>query len=340
MDVPTSDVIFEHTACHTRRDPVFVIGFARSGTSLTCRLLRRYLKVSFGTESQFIIRYYRNLHVYGDLSQEANVRGLLGDIAGERFFARCHHNWGFVFNREKAFVGLRERTYAGVLDAIFSQLAEHNRMSRWGDKTPGYNSDLPLLLRLFPNAQFIHVVRDGRDVALSIPKTSFGPTNACETAMQWKPALRAIEAFSRTLRADQFFELRYEDLIEQPVTRLMEIAGFLGIDDSDRRLAGYLEAHVRDEVRAANSEKWRRELSAADIERFEGVAGDTLARFGYSLVYRGNARRVSAVEQAIWRARARAARLILPTSWPDNWYRLALRTRAWIPRTIRRARVP
>ena len=56
-----SDVRYDLQVTHTRRSPVFVIGYARSGTSLTCQLLRRFLKVSFGTESQFIVRYHRRL---------------------------------------------------------------------------------------------------------------------------------------------------------------------------------------------------------------------------------------------------------------------------------------
>ena len=56
-----SDVLHDLHVTHTRRSPVYVIGYPRSGTSLTCRLLRRYLKVSFDTESQFIVRYYRRL---------------------------------------------------------------------------------------------------------------------------------------------------------------------------------------------------------------------------------------------------------------------------------------
>lgn len=330
--MPRSDVIYELTAHHTRRTPVFVVGYPRSGTSVTCRLLRRYLKVSFGTESQFVIRFLRRLGGYGDLQHDANVRRLLADISAERFFARSKHNWGWAFDPERAFRSLKERSYSAVLDAIFSQLAAHNEMDRWGDKTPFYNSDLSSILGLFPDAQFIHVVRDGRDVALSIPQTGFGPTNACATAEEWAQALGQIETFSRTLGPGQFYELRYEDLLEQTHERMAALAAFLGIDDRDGHVMAYVREHIGQEVRADNRDKWRQTLSRRDVERFESVAGGTLARFGYELAFHGRARRVSRPEQLYWHLRSRSARLLLPASWSDNRYKLALRARAALPR--------
>lgn len=323
-----SDVIFELHAHHTRRSPVFVIGYPRSGTSVTCRLLRRYLKVSFGTESQFIIRYLRSLPEYGDLRQDANVRALLADISRERFFARSAHNWKFVFDPEKAIAALKDRTYSGVLDAIFGQLAEHNQMDRWGDKTPQYNNDLSQLRGLFPDAQFIHIVRDGRDVAISIAKTGFGPTNACATANAWNGALDRIQSFARTLSSNQYFELRYEDLMESPAETLAEVAGYLGIDDRDGALAAYTREHVRHEINVGSVGRWRRELSRRDIERFEGIAGARLAAYHYELAFAGRARPVSRQELMYWRLRGKAARVLLPRSWSDNWYKLGLRARA------------
>lgn len=322
-----SDVIYELTATHTRRSPVFVIGFPRSGTSMTCRLLRRYLKVSFGTESQFIIRYLQRLPQFGNLNDIGNVRRLMYAISTERFFARSRANWGFVFDVEKALGALTERTYAGVLHAIFGQLAEHNGMARWGDKTPAYNRNLRELDRLFPDAQFIHIVRDGRDVALSAQKEGFGPKNACQAASHWKRAIGSIRAFSNGIPADRFIEVRYEDLLARPVSVLETLSDFMGIDDRSGALRSYIRTHVAQEIAADNFNKWRDAFSRRDLERFEGVAGDVLSRFGYELAFDGHARPVSAIEQQYWELRGHANRWLMRSYWMDNLYKASLRGR-------------
>ena len=330
-----SDVLYDLQATHTRRSPVFVVGCARSGTSVTCRMLRRYLKVSFGTESQFILRYNRRLGDYGDLHDDRNVRRLIEDISRERFFVRSRRNWGFVFNPARACASLHGRTYSDVLHTIFHQLAEHNGMVRWGDKTPQYNEDLGALQELFPDAQFIHVVRDGRDVALSIQRTNFGAKNACEAAADWSRAIHAIDAFSHRVPPDRFFELRYEHLISRPADTMVALAGFLGIDDADGALETFIRTNIGKDIRQNNAGKWRRGLPARDVERFEGIAGDTLARTGYELAFKGLARPVSARERAYWRLRGRAARLVRTGYWKDNAYKLALRLRRRLPPVLR-----
>ena len=79
-----------------------------------------------------------------------------------------------------------------------------------------------------PNVQFIHVVRDGRDVSLSIRSDRSGATNACEMADDWNRTLESIQAFSRDLPRDQYFEVRYEDLTGQTSYALGALGDFLG----------------------------------------------------------------------------------------------------------------
>ncbi len=125
-----------------------------------------------------------------------------------------------------------------------------------------HNSNLHQIRQLFPDAQFIHVVRDGRDVSLSIRNESFGAKNACETADDWNRALESIQAFSRDLPRDQYFEVRYEDLTAQTLDALGALGDFLGIDDHAGTLRDYVTSHVGEDIKCGNSGKWCQTLDA------------------------------------------------------------------------------
>ena len=123
----------QHPPLHTRFSPVFVLGCTGSGTSLACRLLLDHLGVNFGTESQFIIRYARQVARYGDLRFQANMRRLLTDISRERFFPRTRRNFGFVLDIDRALRYVSEPSYAGALRAIFGSKTAYEAAKHWCD---------------------------------------------------------------------------------------------------------------------------------------------------------------------------------------------------------------
>lgn len=311
---------------HTRFDPVFVVGHTRSGTTLTCRLLLDYLGVNFGTESQFMIRYYERLHRYGDLNDDRRLRCLFEEISRERFFERTRRNFGFQFDIGLALRSIESRDYTGVLRVIFEQFAHGKGMTRWGDKTPEYGRHLPVLRELFPAAQFIHLVRDGRDVAVSAFKTGFGPKNVHEAATTWIERVKAITAFSRSVPARDFLTVRYEDLLRDPVTTMGGIAAFLGIANH-ASLVEALAPALRTQIREGNTGKSSQLLSARETECFESVAADVLEQYGYALRVGRGARPITASESVRWRAKGVWRRASNRQYWADNQYKLRLRTR-------------
>jgi hypothetical protein len=303
-----------------------VLGHARSGTSLVCRLLLDQLGVNFGTESQFIVRYHQKLSRYGDLSDDSRLRWLLQDISRERFFARTRQNFGFIFDVERALRSVQPRTYAGVLRSIFEQFAASQGHVRWGDKTPDYSHHLPVIRELFPDAQFLHVVRDGRDVAHSLFATGFGPKNSYEAALAWRQTLDEVRRFRDTVPPGAFAEIHYEELVGDPVRTLSGVARFLGID-SHAALIDTLAPRLRVQVRSSSVLKWKQRLSWREIECFEAFAGEELTALGYPLQFRPRTARHSAFEAGFWKAQAVFRRLTNRRYWADNWYKLRLRTR-------------
>jgi Sulfotransferase family len=321
----TMPEILDLPARHRRRAPVFVIGTARSGTSLLCTLLRRYLQLSFGTESQFIVRVYRQLPTYGDLRDERNLRALVEAIARERCFERWTRRFGFVLDANAVFEAARggRPGYAGVLDAIFSQFARYHGMDRWGDKTPEYNYNLPVLLSLFPQAQFVHIVRDGRDVALSTLRMGFGGANIYRVGVAWRRQLLLIQQFLSPLPPDQSVTLRYEQLLSEPVGTLRRLADVLGVED-DPRLMPAIAGDITSQVRSDNGGKWQAQMPRRQQALFEAVAGDQLRAYGYETVHEPHAP-LAASTRLYWEADHLVRKTIKPQYWSDHVYRARVR---------------
>src|SRR5687767_2872197 len=180
-----------------------------------------------------------------------------------------------------------------AVSAPFVAYAEREGKARWGDKTPAYIGHVDPLAAIWPDARFVVLVRDGRDVALSVMDVPFGPNNAWAAARSWATAIRqGQEAAERY--PGRVHTLRYEDLVTNPAETVAAICDFVGLDYSDDMLA--IEQTDRSKVVADQSAwftnvwsgittaavgKWRTELTARQIEVFESVAGDELRALGY-----------------------------------------------------------
>lgn len=312
---------------HRRTDPVFIIGHGRSGTSILTNLVRKYLGVAFGTESQFFVRYYRRLASYGDLAVDGNLERLVGDIGTERFFVRSR-KFGVRLDVARAVRECEPRTYGGALVSIFRQVAAAQQMTRWGDKTPEYIRHLPLLLELFPRAQFIHIVRDGRDVALSGYEMHFGCKNAYTAAIEWRTAVDHGRHFGAALPEGAFIEIRYEDLLRVPGDVMARLIGFLEIHD-DGALERRVRAQVPSELRPGNSGKWKRLMPAGDQLLFAALAGETLRACGYEVPAEVPPR-PGPLASVYWEADNILRRMAGAGYWRDNVYKARLRLQEYV----------
>lgn len=184
---------------------------------------------------------------------------------------------------------------ADLLHEVYSAYAQRHGAVRWGDKTPTYTSHIQLLHHMFPEAQFVHLVRDGRDVALSVLDT-WGHrlhVDLIFAAHTWVRRLNDAERARQSLPEGLFLELRYEDLVADPEGQLRRVCGFLGESfhrdmlEPDRAARdavprGSFHDRLRRPVTADRVGRWRTELSARDLRLYESVAGDALVRKGYA----------------------------------------------------------
>ncbi|MBK1686098.1 sulfotransferase family protein [Rubrivivax gelatinosus] len=276
--------------------PVFVVGAPRSGTTLLQYMLRSHPALSIPSgESHFIVPLMRNETGFGDLATEDGVQRVLAWMRGfnRSFIETDLHGLRFD-ERELAqrFVAEGRHTMRDIVTGLFEANAAGEGKPRWGDKTPYYVLHMPRLLAWWPDARFIHIVRDGRDVALSLfARGGFGVHNMFYAARYWQQYVdTGHDDGEQRVPAGQYLELRYEDLIADPSATLRRVCDFLGIVFDEALLdfrkpmtEGGDTPLLRQPPRADNAGKWRASMTSRQISVFERAAGPTLRRMGYEL---------------------------------------------------------
>jgi hypothetical protein len=158
---------------------------------------------------------------------------------------------------------------------------------------------LSLLERLFPAAQYVHLVRDGRDAATSFLQMPAGtytrtwahPDTPAEFACLWRIEVTAARALGRRVGSERYLEVRYEDLVAEPDRVVRAICAFAELEFEPDMLdyAGSVDVaakpHQQRLLQAPTQRvrDWRTEMAAEDARRFEEVAGDVLASSGYDV---------------------------------------------------------
>jgi hypothetical protein len=269
--------------------PFFIVGCDRSGTTLLRLILDRSDDVAIPTESMFI-------------ADMAAIRSRFGDLASDEQFDRlAEAAWRHPKVREWRLEGAPPRrdgrsgepAYRAALEAPFLAYAAQHGKPRWGDKTPYYIGHIDELRRVFPEARIVNLVRDGRDVALSLLRVPFGPANVWAAAHQWRDAVDAGERAAERLGAD-LLTVRYEDLVAGPETAIPAVCEFLeigyrpemlAVEESPPELIAAGQAawfrELYGGIRANSVGKWRRQMSRSDIALFESIAGAQLERHGH-----------------------------------------------------------
>ena len=203
--------------------------------------------------------------------------------------------WGVPLDKVRA--RLANRTPIGrAIAAIYEVYAEEHGKPRWGDKTPMYMRHLPLLRRLFPNAQYVHLIRDGRDAAVSfltmldgIAFETWGhPRSPAGFASHWRTDVQAARRHGRRVGPNHYLEVRYEDLVADAEATLRRICAFAGLP-YEPAMTDYADTESGERPHQQNLKRpltprlrdWRTEMSAADAGEFESVAGDLLRELGY-----------------------------------------------------------
>lgn len=280
----------------------FIVGSPRSGTTLLRLMLDSHSDLAIPPETHFIPQ----------LVQEWPLSNQ------KEFFLKTlteHRSWGdfhmdpTVLESKIFAISLFDLTLG--LRAFYQLYAERFGKKRWGDKTPLYVTSMELIQKLLPEARFIHLVRDGRDVAVSLRNLWFGPKSLEEKASRWVWTIK--EARRQAQNMKHYLEVRYEDLILDTVNTLKRICGFIdfpwnpGMLNYHERAGERLTELNRDVIdpggermvlgnerlaihrmtihspEAGRIGRWKTELNDLEKKVFMSIAKPMLAELGYEV---------------------------------------------------------
>ena len=262
--------------------PFFIVGSARSGTTLLRLMLNAHPEVAVPPESRFITELWTD-------QEQVEVASFLQRLDAHPRF----HTWDLPISAVRdELEGRATAPYSDAISAAFKAYARVHGKTRWGDKTPRYVEHIAFLAGLWTDARFIHLIRDGRDVALSYADVPFGPKTVGRAARLWSRRVKAGCDAGRALPRGSYIEVNYEDLVDDAEGEIKDICDFLDLD-FDPGMLDHTE-RARDSVlpRASmynpnvvkppsKTRSWRDEMDPRHIAVFEAVAGDVLSELGY-----------------------------------------------------------
>jgi hypothetical protein len=287
-----------------------VVGAPRSGTTLLRFMLDAHPDLAIPPETGFLALAESLTRECGDGAQDIRRRFYqaitafppeapawpdFGIHAGDLWAALAAIEPFRIDDGFRAFY----RLYAGRFDK-----------PRWGDKTPLYCLQMPAIERALPEARFIHIIRDGRDVALSLRPMWFAPGREIDVlAAYWRECVTTARRLGGECR--HYLEVRFEDLVREPAHVLQQICDFIELDFRKEMLAYHgrvpqrlaehrervrtdgtvlvsHEARVRQQARTmtppqeSRAGSWRQAMSRDEQQRFDAVAGMLLRELGYA----------------------------------------------------------
>jgi hypothetical protein len=276
---------------------VFLVGSPRSGTTLLQRVVNAHSQIAIASESQWIARYYnRRIGLTPD-----------GIVTPDLVPRLLEHP---KFHRLAISRGLLEELvetggpigYASFVSQLFDHYGRARGKPLAGDKTPNYTRQIHVLHKLWPRAKFVHLIRDGRDVCLSLLNWKRKAARMAElfptweedpittAALCWERDVGQGREQGRLLGHESYYEIRYESLVTRPEEEVRGLFSFLGVP-YERAMLEFHQGRTRSEPGLSPKEAWlpitpglrdwRSQMPRGDVERFEATAGGLLDELSY-----------------------------------------------------------
>jgi hypothetical protein len=256
-------------------------------------MLHAHPDIAIPPENRFLLELYDRRDEFGDLRERDNRRNVARFIVRRR--RSKLRDYGLDPDDTFQRIVREAGTIGSAAAVVFRGYSARFGKRRWGDKRPAYIQRLGVVFCMFPDAQVIHLVRDGRDCVSSLKQMPWWQGGSIVAIRTWRRAIiKGRRALAR-LPADTYVEVRYEDLVAAPEAELRRLCAFLGEDFDEamlepQRLSDVAvpdrkvwHARTSDAVDDAATQRWRRDLEPWELDLFEFVAARQLRQHGYTL---------------------------------------------------------
>lgn len=273
--------------------PFFIVGSERSGTTMLRLMLNKHPELFVPPESHFIATVIDEFGLEC-LLNESKIHRIIDKIVSSKRW----QDWKEDPYKLRDYILLnRPETMAELIHYVFKYSS--GEKPYWGDKTPRYVQYLEDISILYPSSKFVHIIRDGRDVCVSMLKTNWFGGSVRVIASKWCYAVDCADEF-QARQEDRLLTFTYEDLVKSSESCLSDICGFIGVEYEDSMTEFYADSQeniakdsrkyhkkLSKKPSVSDLQRWKNELSPLQVLVYESVASSHLKKHGYQLKYSG-----------------------------------------------------
>jgi hypothetical protein len=274
--------------------PFFIVGSGRSGNTLLHRILTNKNGIVIPPETYVFGKIFRLHNVYKNMDWEEYVNLMISTFEYHPQFYTFEIDSLYELTLELKKCEHEKRTLSHIISQFYIFYAKKKglKLKRWGDKTPLNSMYVYRIKQLFPHARFIHMIRDGVDVAYSYVNAGLYE-DYTKAAIRWEKSVDFLQKFGRKYPED-YLEVRYEEFVKEPKKNVKEIFNFLDEEFEEEILnkknnAAHLgdvkhlnhHSNVHNKINDNSIGRGRKNLNKHDLKDIESLLKNTLKNNGY-----------------------------------------------------------